>query len=90
MPKEYIGADPQEHGSLSVSWGRDQCHVALSVAGPIGWRNPLVEPTPYSEEAGFDPDNGLDWHFNAFNRSEINALIRVLRKARDQAFGRDE
>lgn len=85
MPKEYIGTAPQEHGSVAVSWGKDSGHISVSVAGPVGWRDEelkqLVAP---------DTDNGLDWHFQAMNRWELNRLIRTLRKARDQAFGKDE
>lgn len=81
MPKEYISSEPQERGSITVSWGKDHCHVQVSVAGPIGWRDDIVSDV--------DPDNALDWHFTP-DRNEINRLIAVLRKARDQAFGRDE
>lgn len=85
MPKEYIGFAPQEHGSIAVSWGRGHQQVQLSVAGPIGWRDVALVAGQVT-----DPDNGLDWHFQANNRNEVNNLIRVLRRARDQAFGKDE
>lgn len=87
MPKEYIGFEPQERGSINVSWGRDHGHVAVSVAGPIGWRDDLIDRLEHRQD--IDPDNDLDWHFQATNRNEINNLIRILRKARDQAFGAD-
>lgn len=83
MPKNYIGIAPQEHGSVAVSWGRDHGCIALSVAGPVGWRDSQIG------RSDVDPDNGLDWHFQVQTRNEINNLIRTLRKARDQAFGAD-
>lgn len=88
MPKEYVGNAPQEHGSITVGWHRDHCDVSLSVAGPVGWRDPFLRRSGGADEV--DPDNGLDWHVSLTNRFEVNQLIRLLRKARDQAFGRDE
>lgn len=98
MPKEYVSSEPQERGSISVSWGRDHGSVQLTVAGPIGWRHEAASTAVLDyagdvarvvDDARIDPDNGLDWNFSP-TRSEINKLIRVLRTARDQAFGRDE
>lgn len=83
MPKEYVGAEPQEHGSVKVVWGRDHQQIQIAVAGPVGWRDSTLR------QPEIDPDDGLDWHFSVMHRSEINSLIRVLRKARDQAFGAD-
>lgn len=90
MPKEYISSEPQERGSVAVSWGRDHGTIQISVAGPVGWRNPLLDVI-FGEGVVSDveQDNGLDWFFTP-SRNEINKLIRVLRTARDQAFGRDE
>jgi hypothetical protein len=85
MPKEYMGEKPQTDGSIDVSWGRNCGTVRISVAGPIGWRAPLLEDV---EE--IDWDNQLDWHFLVRERREINQLIKLLRTARDQAFGKDE
>lgn len=86
MPKEYIySGDPQERGSMAVSWGKEHCDVQLSIAGPIGWR--LAQDGRV--RADQEPDNGLDWHLHP-TRNEINRLIATLRKARDQAFGKDE
>lgn len=42
----------------------------------------------YDEQGWGDSDgNGFYW---TPNRNQLNELIRVLRRARDQAFGRDE
>ncbi|AER48031.1 hypothetical protein PBI_LUCKY2013_179 [Mycobacterium phage Lucky2013] len=95
MPKEYIGQEPQEYGSIEVAWGKDSGYVQVSVAGPAGWREPTLWPiiAPMvggRRESPYDPDKGLDWHVELRYRHEINHLIRVLRRARDQAFGKDE
>lgn len=87
MPKEYVGETPQTDGSVKVTWGRDCGTLQISVAGPIGWRDKLIG-CPTNERV--DPDNELDWHFLVRERREINKLIRLLRTARDQAFGKDE
>lgn len=39
--------------------------------------------------AGMKPAPTLGWYVN-LDRHQINDLIRILRRARDQAFGRDE
>lgn len=85
MPKEYVGDAPQKDGSITVRWGRDHGEVQLSVAGPVGWREPYAKVNE-----GISPDNDLDWHFTVNHRYEINRLIRLLRTARDSAFGKDE
>lgn len=85
MPKEYISSEPQERGSVQVRWGRHSGDVQIAVAGPVGWRDPYI----HGLRTDVDSDNGLDWFFSP-SRAEINKLIRTLRQARDQAFGRDE
>jgi len=89
MPREYVGEDPQADGSITVRWGRDDSTVQMSVAGPVGWREPYVA-VDAAHVRTLDVDNGLDWHFTVRHRREINRLIRLLRTARDQAFGKDE
>lgn len=100
MPREYVGEDPQKDGSITVRWGREDGIVQLSVAGPVGWRDEYVSRKVPSGDPVYsvneiralevDFDNGLDWHMTINHRREINRLIRLLRTARDQAFGKDE
>lgn len=85
MPKEYVGQAPQVDGSVTVKWGRDSAEVQLTVTGPVGWRGELI-----LSDSAIDPDNALDWHVSLKQRFEVNRLIRLLRQARDQAFGKDE
>lgn len=90
MPKEYVNGEavPYELGSpetpvAAVRWGRETGHVQLVTR--------LREC-----ELFFDPDDPTApipcqyGYYVTLDRRGINDLIRTLRKARDQAFGRDE
>lgn len=90
MPKEIIrdGAD-QFH--VIVGWQRDcdvQVGIQTSDGRPIGEHLTVTEAddngVTISRPAGFDSLWG------SLNRAALNELIRVLRKARDAAYGRDE
>lgn len=86
MPKEYIYSNrvaiDQETGDesllnpnrIKITWNRDASYVQLATV------NPETEDT-------FEANSG--WYVD-LERREINQLIRVLRRSRDQAFGRDE
>jgi hypothetical protein len=83
MPREIIHDDrplPDGDGeqstplAVSVGWGREASYVQVATI------NLQVE------EHG-SPEYG--W-FVDLDRHRINQLIRVLRRARDQAFGKDE
>lgn len=100
MPKEII-ADSVGCFDVRVGWERDSCvQVATEMREPTtpeGPKNlhelvrqweaiplpPEVESIPLSEYGS----RGL---YATLDREGINQLIRVLRRARDQAFGRDE
>ena len=78
MPNEVIirGSDAQ----LTVQWGKPgnlDPAVILS-----SWRETYL---PDGSHADWDPKSA--WNLD---RKSINKLIRVLRRARDQAYGRDE
>lgn len=55
----------------------------------VGWGVDTVQVATRNNDAGdqFGPESG--WYVD-LNRTEINQLVRLLRKARDAAFGRDE
>jgi len=87
MPREYVyspAARPDEQGTfgenleaqiaVSVGWAREGGDVQLATI-----RN--------GQEHSFDPCAGL---YADLGRKQINDLIRLLRRARDHAFGRDE
>lgn len=84
MPKEYVvdymapHAEDQEPFRVMVGWTRDLGHVEIATI------NPNVEGTNEAWTAAA----GL--HVHLHDRRQVNDLIRYLRRARDQAFGRDE
>lgn len=95
MPKETISSTPNSN-HVTVGWGRDQGTVQIHTASP----ERLVAATVERAERGSDlPEHGAKptaegvpfsgW-FADLGRADLNDLIRVLRRARDQAFGRDE
>jgi hypothetical protein len=80
---------------ISIGWSRDR-HAQLGV----GWVDPDAEakvPPHVGWSADFITSTELDeaqkvWQSQwiELDRHTINQLIRELRKARDEAFGRDE
>ena len=82
MPKELI-FQRNEHGDpdttepvVRVGWSKEAECVELATVHKDGIK---LVPTP----------EGNGW-FVQLTRPEINRMIRVLRKARDQAYGPDE
>ena len=104
MPKEYTYANTRPYGDdfpgrsvAEVSWSREAEHVQLGtlcIHEATGerwipdWVTGLIPP----EKAGSVPSHvfAQDGWFIDLDRQGINKLIRDLRRARDQAFGRDE
>ena len=88
MPKETIHGGrhaatidndhPQYPIRVDVAWGRDHEYVQLSTLTRDGFGIKTVDPE--------SPD-GL---WASLGRADINRLITVLRKARDQAYGADQ
>jgi hypothetical protein len=80
MPKEYIRGDdftPDDHtNDARISWGRleEGGEVQMAI-----FRNDGTYKSEYE-----DPQ------YMTLNRYAINQMIKVLRRARDQAHGRDE
>lgn len=80
MPREHVeswqrGAPYAEQAfRVEVGWQKDTGCVQVATTDPAA-------PTSESVGAGLWVD---------LERQNINDLIRLLRKARDQAFGRDE
>lgn len=83
MPKEYVedkytghDDDAVAHGSparVRVGWSKEAGHVEIATVAPDSSR---LEPTP----------EGNGW-FVQLDRPEINRLIRILKKARNAAYG---
>ena len=51
---------------------------------------PTVDIEMLRENLAGTPPNFDGWHTTHDDRTQVNKLIRDLRRARDQAFGRDE
>lgn len=100
MPRERITSVDTPQFDVSVSWNKDGVVQVVTTAsdaderlrnwteiesGVVQFDNaPTSQTKPGTSFALFD-----GWHVN-LDRQQVNELIRVLRRARDQAFGRDE
>lgn len=90
MPKEKI-YDGCEQFDIEIGWGNGR-DVQLGITTHDG--RTLVEwltPRPTDPAApGESILPGFDSLWASLDRSGVNRLIKALRKARDDAFGRDE
>lgn len=89
MPKEMIH-QPEAPFSVEVNWHRDANVVQIaSVTRPVVGNAPLplAELVDKWDDETKELATGL---FCTLDRHQVNRLIRTLRRARDQAFGRDE
>lgn len=97
MPTEVIRNRPEvDDGSLPytrVGWGRDAEYVQLGTVIPESEGGIMRHVRPAAgEDGGWEPvecPNGEAGWFVQLDRAGINRLIHTLRRARDQAFGRD-
>lgn len=87
MPRETISG---EGFDIGVGWTKDKyVQVAVKIKTPEDGSNPitlkkLVNSTLDDSEFGYGLYSTIE------NRAQINRLIKILRKARDSAFGADE
>ena len=102
MPKETIYADQLPFGTpgqpgparsvIEVLWGRETEHVQVATkcidaeTGEVFDGSGLL-PSPNDPS---EPPSFYGGFYVDLDRKGINNLIRKLRRARDQAFGRDE
>jgi len=99
MPKERITPEDGGPFDVYVIWNHDRLVQVVTTASDADERlrnwaeidqaattdiNDPVSTKPGTSFVHFD-----GWHVD-LNRYRVNELIRVLRRARDQAFGRDE
>lgn len=99
MPREKIHSAVPEF-DVSVAWNKDGTVQIVTAATDADERlrawtelkqgrvymagDPDAQTAPGTAFTLFD-----GWHVD-LDRRQVNELIRVLRRARDQAFGRDE
>lgn len=96
MPKEYVdnpfrvmyddrGGEVEVGSNVvtKVTWNRDAGYVQIAtiIDDRRDDSSNSVGPDPHSLDSGLYSD---------LDRDGINRLIRILRRARDQAYGRDE
>jgi hypothetical protein len=98
MPKEKI-YDVSELFDITVGWAHDrsvqigiETHDGRSIADWLAGQEPHVPPSHPSAE-GLPAGSKLpsfDSLWASLDRGGINRLIKALRKARDDAYGKDE
>lgn len=101
MPKELIyGNDPPYTAASSarsvvgVHWGRDGSDYLQVSTSLFNDDLKYIDGNDVVRQAEGDEAARRELWAQGFyvslNRNDVNALIRTLRRARDQAFGRDE
>jgi hypothetical protein len=87
MPRERIGGG--EGHPTEVTWSRGGESVQVGTVTVDGSSLPeLVER--FTQQEGVEASSVMQGLFGHLDRDGCNQLIKVLRRARDQAFGRDE
>lgn len=104
MPSEKI-YDSNSMFDVEVAWGRDCAYVQVATVldGEAGAERIVRYVNEWLTAAGQPPINFdsvrrliedkpsfTGWHAQLNDRRQVNDLIRVLKRARDAAFGRDE
>jgi hypothetical protein len=97
LPKEKI-YDESEMYDIEVGWGQDRSvqvgittHDGIPVIAKIaGVETPGLGQVMPGLGATPDSPAGFTGLWATLDRSGINRLIKMLRKARDEAYGRDE
>lgn len=72
----------------TITWTATNTINTTSNVTSVGTGGPVQIIWPASPP-GMQPAPKVGWYVN-LNRHQVNELIRILRRARDQAFGRDE
>lgn len=94
--EEVLKMAPMDSDAVKVGWSKEQEHVELAVCQMV--EGAFVEHGFESIlDAGTETDpeklirlGRLTPRYIQFDRAGLNRLIRVLRQARDDAFGKDE
>jgi len=86
MPKEIV-RDQADRYDVRIGWDRERGCVQVGVE--TSNREPLVRRLT-GDAVGTEGSPAFTGVWGTLNCAGVNHLIRVLRRARDQAFGRDE
>lgn len=101
MPRDLFSG---QGGDVQVAWTRDHCTIELATTVPGAVERicailaegglKLVDAAtgalPGTAQLGNVAELLQGWHVHLIDRSDVNRLIRTLKGARDQAFGKDE
>lgn len=89
---EYVPGEPipdgsiiREEPSLDLVWNREGGWVQIGFSAPRDWWERFFESHSHTPDV-----SELVAFTNVMPRSEINNMIRTLRRARDAAYGADE
>lgn len=92
MPRERISVSPSDN-VVEVTWGADQPDIQVATYCPARRVSATVgvdrDGAPDGTRDTYEDFPFTGW-YASLNRRELNSLIRVLRRARDAAFGKDE
>lgn len=86
MPKEVIRTG--EFNTV-IGWSEGTVQVAVEMRDPQDDAAP-VTLADLVNDFDVDESNTIRGLYATANRDHLNTLIRVLRRARDSAYGRDE
>ncbi len=96
MPKEKV-YDSSEMFDFEVGWSKEGQNVQLGILTHNGCsiKDWLAGRSEIGSPSVDDPSKmsvlpSFESLWGTLDRSQINRLIRALRKARDEAYGRDE
>jgi hypothetical protein len=97
MPKERIHKRGEGWADLLVIWDKNPVPIEQKVRLFIAAANENPGPTggfyfhpDNPAEMGLDDGNAVGPVDIELDRAQVNYLIQVLRRARDQVYGRDE
>lgn len=84
MPKEYVDSRWNEPSKnrFKIGWNKEVGHVQIATVNPEAEMLSNAEGTEVGAREG-------GWYVD-LDRDGINRAIRMLRRARDDAFGKDE
>ena len=93
MLSDFVGGAEGLPTNLEVKWEKDREYVQVGVRDlHNSWIQTSLPNTGSSSALSMLPDPAVveSLWVNFHDRASINAAIRLLRRARDGAFGRDE
>lgn len=87
VPNEALGVHDTliEGSAVSLHWSRDAEYVQIGIEAPRKFWDSFIQGYDSSKEL-----HRYELYTESLTRKEINDLIKVLRRARDAAYGTDE